>query len=83
MKMIIASVSFVSEQGEKTYDLEMPCDVPVGILCTQISNAIRDYNGTPPPRCSTLHSTRLNRALGENETLSQAEIWSGDILLLK
>ncbi|MCR4609913.1 MAG: EsaB/YukD family protein [Eubacterium sp.] len=83
MKMIIASVFFVSEQGEKTYDIEMPCEVPAGILCRQISNAIRDYNGTHPPNCSTLYSNRLSRALSEDETLSQAEIWSGDVLILK
>ncbi len=83
MKMVIASVSFVSEQGEKTYDLEMPCGVPASILCKQISNAIRDYNSTPPPKCSMLYSNRLQRAIRDDETLAQADIWSGDILLLK
>lgn len=83
MKMIITSVIFRNETGEKTYDLEMPCNVPSEILCRHICDAVRDYSGRVPISSGRLFCQRLNRVLAPEESLEKAGIWNGDILMLQ
>lgn len=80
MKMVIVSVIINSQNGEKSYDLEIPCHVPVGILCRQIGNALYDYSGLKLSDDITLFSTRLRRTLHKEETFDSAGIRNGDII---
>lgn len=86
MKMIIVTLRFFGNSGETSYDMEMPCQVPIATLISHICQTINLYSeGTVnlQPRGVGLWCHRLERLLAPNETLESAGVWNGDRLDLK
>ena len=82
MRMIIVSVNYQTDRGERSYDLEMPCEIPAAVLTQQICDALGGYTGRPVSG-RALFCARLNRQLAQEETLEDAGIWNGDVLVLQ
>lgn len=86
MKMVIVTLSLSTGAEEKSYDMEMPCQVPVRPLIAHICQTLNLYSeGTldPKPQGLRLWCRRLERMLAPDETLEDAGIWNGDHLDLK
>lgn len=86
MKMVIVTLTCTADAEEKSYDMEMPCQVPVRPLIAHICQTISLYTeGTVnlQPQGLQLHCRRLNRTLTPEETLEDAGIWNGDHMDLK
>lgn len=86
MKMVIVTLTFKAGAEEKSYDMEMPCQVPVRPLISHICQTLNLYlEGTADlqPQGLRLWCRRLERALSPEETLEDAGIWNGDHLDLK
>ena len=86
MKMVIVTLSFVTGGAEKSYDMEMPCQVNAKALTAHICQTLNLYSEGRiqlQPTALQLWCRRLNRALSAYETLDDAGIWNGDHLDLK
>lgn len=86
MKMVIVTLSFVSGGAEKSYDMEMPCQVNAKSLTANICQTLNLYSEgriVLEPSALQLWCRRLNRMLTPNETFEDAGIWNGDHLELK
>lgn len=86
MKMVIVTLSCTANSVEKSYDLEMPCQVPVKPLITHICQTLNLYTegaADLKPQGLGLWCRRLERMLTPDETLEDAGIWNGDHIDLK
>lgn len=82
MRMVIVTVNYQTERGDRSYDLEIPCTIPTSVLTGQICSALHDYTGKQIS-CTSVFCARLGRSLRQEETFDEAGIWNGDILELK
>ena len=83
MKMVIVTLTCAAE---KSYDMEMPCQVPVKPLITHICQTLNLYTEGAinlQPQSLRLWCRRLERVLSPGETLEDAGIWNGDHIDLK
>ncbi len=86
MRMVIVSLSYSTSDGSRTYDMEMPCHIPVKTLAEQICQTLALYTGDGTfynlgrPQ---LYCRRLGRNLHPQETLEQAGVWNGDYIEMK
>ena len=86
MKMVIVTLTFKAGAEEKSYDMEMPCQVPVCSLSVHICQTLDFYlEGTADlrPQGLQLWCRRLERTLFAEETLEDAGVWNGDHLDIK
>lgn len=86
MNMVIVTLSTVVAGAEKSYDMEMPCQVPAKTLATHICQTLSAYTEgrlKPDAGAVRLWCRRLARFLAPEETLETAGIWNGDHLDLK
>ena len=86
MKMVIVTLSCTSEGAEKSYDMEMPCQIAVKPLTAHILQTLSHYTENRiqiDPAGRQLWCRRLQRVLQETETLEDAGIWNGDHLDLR
>ena len=86
MNMVIVTMSYSWEGGDKSYDMEIPCDVPARILVNHICQTLKNYTSGKTrlsPERLRLFCRRLNRSLEANETFEQAGIWNGDYIDLR
>lgn len=86
MKMVIVTLTCTAAAAEKSYDLEMPCQVPARPLIAHICQTINLYTEGAvdlQPQGLRLWCRRLERALSPEETLEDAGIWNGDHIDLK
>lgn len=86
MKMVIVTLSCYADGTEKSYDMEMPCQIAARPLTAHICQTLSYYTEGGiqiEPAGKRLHSRRLNRELSPEETLEEAGIWNGDHIDLK
>lgn len=86
MKMVIVTLTYGAGSEETSYDMEMPCQVPVRPLITHICQTLSHYSEgalDPNPQGLRLWCRRLERVLAPDETLEDAGIWNGDHMDLK
>lgn len=86
MKMVIVTLTCSAGPDEKSYDMEMPCQIPVRPLIAHICQTLSLYTeGTldPKPQGLRLWCRRLERMLTPDETLEDAGVWNGDHIDLK
>ena len=83
--MIIVTIQFLMLNKRKSYDMEIPTDVPFSVVVAQIAETINSYN--PSYNLSSLgmclESKRLGRVLNYDETVESAGIWNGDFLIYR
>ena len=86
MKMVIVTVTYHYNSQQKSYDMEIPCNVPVKILKNHIAQVLKSYTkGQLVFDAHKLHLScrRLERTLLPDETFEQANIWNGAHIDLK
>ena len=86
MKMVIVTLTYRPDGVEKSYDMEMPCDVPARILGKHICQTLENYTGAAVWQANEpvqLYCQRLNRMLSPSESLEQAGVWNGDHMELR
>lgn len=78
-------ITLRDKDGNINYDLEVPTDIPVGMLTDNIREVLMSYNSglSQVMACDTLYSERLGTELNVKRTLAGIGIWNGDILILK
>lgn len=83
MENIIVTVT--DEAGHFSYDLEVSTKLEINKLLNDIVEALNGYN--PELFLNALRyevvCIRTNHIIGSGETLEDAGIWNGDILVLK
>ena len=71
--------------GNFNYDLEVPTDIPAGMLTENIKEVLAAYDPglSRVKELSTLYSERLGTEIPAKRTLGSTGIWNGDILIIK
>lgn len=82
---LIISVSDERKEMPYDVDVEVPTDVPVSKLAADIWEVLRAYHHgkTINRQAIQLFSNRLNRILQEEETLGDAGIQMGDVIIIR
>ena len=86
MKMVIVTLTCAAGAAEKSYDMEMPLQVPVRILIDHVCQILSLYTegeADLKPQGLRLWCRRLERTLAPDETLEDVGIWNGDHIDLK
>lgn len=80
MGRVIITVS-LAKSGDQ-HDLDVPTDVEVGILVDRICRALEWESAQAGGSAYEAHAVPLGRTLSPDETLEEAGVWDGSLLIL-
>lgn len=86
VKTVIVTLSFYYSNGERSYDMEIPCNVPAKTLIVHICRTLRGYTNGKIDLISSelrLYCRRLGHYFEPHETFEQLGIWNGDHIDMK